>query len=822
MEKLLIITEKPSAGRNFTAALGGSMGTFEGDQYVIVALRGHILTHEAPEKVAYPNHAETVGGFGNIANLPWSYKYFDFDKRVIPKNIVDFAKPVIANIKDYLKQGYIPVVASDVDAMGEGDLLVHEVLTHVGYTGKVYREYHVDETPKSIQDALRNKKDVTQRNDGYVAGTTRMVLDFLTQQVVRAATVTVQEQGYRLPRPVPVGRLQSTMMNMVGSQIDAINNYVPSSKFESRYNLDDILILTNPDVEKFETKDAWNAGNLPELATVREVKQVPGRTIPPKALTLTGLGKLLSRQGLSSKQTTDLAQKMYDKGVLSYPRTEDNFITPEQFDEMLPVVDTILGLLTLSPAVFTHRTPRNTHVKVGGSHGALRPGSNIPSSLANLDAEFGPGASKVYKLVAERFVMMFLEDTEWVRHEYETTDTPIPFKGSVRIITKNGVVDPDEEVKDVVTQLPNVNNKAKLYAHEVKSVKPKAPTEAWLLGELEKHNVGTAATQMSTVSRLIGRDGNFPLLAGAKTSDALSLSPIGNVGYQVAHAISLGTPECTRKFEEYIKDVVKNKKSSDEVFEEFTETIRDDVNIIKNMSFDLQKLGFQRNMKRVEGVWKGQKVSVAEGTNGYIFTESEMAQLFAGNSVSFMGKDFNGNAVQNSVKLGLVTYKGKQYVGYHDANYAYGMWNGHDIRFKRSYMTHKFTDDEVERLFAGENVKIQVVNKDGEHIMLDGKLEKQTAPNGAEFIGYKGVFPLREGYVRGVFKGKEITFKGSFADHVFTQDELDRLLDGKAIVISYTAKNGDTQQVDGTLELQSYKGNPFYGFKANFPTKRDS
>ena len=126
MERLLIIAEKPSAARNFAKALGGSQGTFEGDDYVIVNLFGHILAHETPEKVAYPNYAATVGRFDHIQNLPWSYTYFDFDKKVVPAQVRDRAIPVLTDIKQYLSQGYIPVIATDIDSMGEGDLLGHQ------------------------------------------------------------------------------------------------------------------------------------------------------------------------------------------------------------------------------------------------------------------------------------------------------------------------------------------------------------------------------------------------------------------------------------------------------------------------------------------------------------------------------------------------------------------------------------------------------------------------------------------------------------------------------------------------------------------------
>ena len=105
MERLLIICEKPSAARNFETALGGQTGSFEGDEYVIINLFGHVLAHETPEKVAYPNHAQTVGPFGCVDHLPWDPAWFDFDKKVVPPQMRASVNPILANIKGYLKAG---------------------------------------------------------------------------------------------------------------------------------------------------------------------------------------------------------------------------------------------------------------------------------------------------------------------------------------------------------------------------------------------------------------------------------------------------------------------------------------------------------------------------------------------------------------------------------------------------------------------------------------------------------------------------------------------------------------------------------------------
>lgn len=823
MEKLLIIAEKPSAAGHFKEALGGASGTFEGDQYTIVNLYGHVLALEnQPEKTAYPQYKEMVGGFSNLENLPWDYKWFDFDKKVPHGQDVGNIRNLLADIKGYLANGYIPVIACDVDGMGEGDLLANAVLVYLGYKGKIYREYHVDETPASFLKALRNKKDVTDRNDGLTKAVTRSTLDFLTQQLVRVATVTIQTKGYRLPRPVPVGRLQSTIMSIVGDQIKALAEYVPSSVWESRYNLDDILILSSPEVPQFATKESWDSGDLPMQAKVKEVKATPGRTAPPKALSITALGKIMAGKGISSKKTMAICQKLYDDAVITYPRTEDNFVTPEQFKESLRTLDTIIHLMGMDPAVFTHREPRKTHVKEGGSHGALRPGVNIPKDIAELDGRYGTGASAIYRTITERFLMMFLEDTEWVRHDYETEGVTPVFKGSIRVITRKGVTDPDEDSDDIKATLPDLNHLAKLYPHEVKSVAPHKPTESWLLGQLIKYDVGTPSTQMQTVGRMIGKDGKFPINSGKKSSDPLSLTPIGMVGYQVAKGISLGTPECTRRYEKMLGDVVSEKLTQDTCYQQFTQTLKKDIEAIYKMSFNFDSLGFEKIAEKAIGTWNGEMVKIAASYSGHRFTQDELDSLFAGETITFEGKDFNKNPISVSVKLARMTYEGKPYVGFQDAAYCYGTFDGKEIKFKRTFMGYTFSEAECNSLLSGGTLTFTGIGKDGTKQELKGRLEKQKTSSGATFYGIKAEFPLREGYVRGIFKGASATIKGSWSDHVFTEDEIRRLFAGETISITYTSKkDGKPAQASGKLEYQTYQGRKFLGFKADFGGSRN-
>lgn len=822
MEKLLIICEKPSAARAFASALGGQRGTFEGDEYVITNLYGHIMELGKPAEVAKREYKEIVGEFGNLSGIPWSPQYFDFYAKKIKQNFGNFDGYTKAYhiVQQYINNGYIPVIASDIDTYGEGDLLVQEVLDSLGYKGKRYREYHVSETPKDIIKAMRTKKVVTDKDPAYMTGFTRSACDFLTQQYTRMATITIQQRGYKLPSVVPFGRLQSAIVSLLGEQLDAIKTYKPSSVWESRYKLDN-LILSAKDLPQFATKEEWEARGLPMKSQVKKVKEVPGTTKPPKPLNLTKLSSIVSSQGISVKRTLEIAQKLYEykdangNAYLSYPRTEEDYITSEQFQEVLPMVDTYINLLGLPTSAFTHRTPRSTHVKDSGAHGALRPGMAIPTSIDALDSQFGKGAALVYRTVTERFLLMFLEDTEWIRHEYETVGTEPTFKGSVKIITKQGVVDPDAEKDDeVATTLPDTSKLAELYPHEVKSVKPANPTTSWLLKQLVKHNVGTAATQAKTVSEMTGATEKHPI----KDGKVLSLSIIGQIGYEAAKGTLIGSIDGTRFMQECIKAVRRGLFTPEQAIAKFSEAITRDMEILKNKQYDLDGLGLQKQKPKnvATGKWNGEEIAFNRQYSSHTFNDSEVEQLLAGQEVQIEITTDKGTFKVKG-KLANLEYKGYHYVGF-DGKFVRddivsGVWQGKEVKFKHGFDGYIFTPSEIQQLLNDETITINT-----EKGQVAGKLENQEY-KGRPYVGFKAQLPKRKGYIYGTFKGKDISFKGEFMGYKFTETDTKQLLAGEKITFKGRSKAGKEMIVTGGLALQTYEGVKFWGFKPEFDNK---
>ena len=90
---------------------------------------------------------------------------------------------------------------------------------------------------------------------------------------------------------------------------------------------------------------------------------------------------------------------------------------------------------------------------------------------------------------------------------------------------------------------------------------------------------------------------------------------------------------------------------------------------------------------------------------------------------------------------------------------------------------------------------------------------------GHKYVGFKATPREREGYVTGMWQGRQVSFKGEFMTHKFTEEEIKLLLAGKKIVFTGVTKGGKAKDIGGGLAEQTYKGCTFVGFKAEFDDK---
>ena len=354
----LILAEKPSAARNFAKALGGKTGSYAGTEYKITNLRGHVMGLLPPDRQVPADKADFYKSW-ELENLPW-----DLDDFAWKKGILSGCKDIISGLKDELKGADCVVIATDVDPSGEGELLAWEALEKCGWRGPTKRMYFADEAPASVQKAFRERKTLPSMDkDGdYVKAVVRERWDLASMQFTRAATLVARKKGFRTV--VRQGRLKSVMVKLTGDQLKAYNEYVRKPFYEARFKDKNGNIFArktdDPEDIRFDSPDKVDLSQLHDSA-VAEDSRAKKHTAPGKLLDLAGLSAILAKQGFKPANVLKTYQEMYENQIVSYPRTEDKEVTPEQFGELLPLVDKIASVVGVDTSLLSHRAARKTH-----------------------------------------------------------------------------------------------------------------------------------------------------------------------------------------------------------------------------------------------------------------------------------------------------------------------------------------------------------------------------------------------------------------------------------------------------------------------------
>lgn len=808
-----ILCEKPSAARNFATALGGKTGTFAGTEYIITASRGHLYGLAMPEKQVNEDKADEYRNW-SLSNLPWDLKDFRWMKVKKPDT-----SETLDNIKSDLSGCDEIVIATDDDPTGEGELLAWEILAalRLARGKKVTRMYFEDETPKSIQKAFKSRVTLPGMNDDpdYRQAFFRERWDFMSMQFTRIATAC--GNGKDVLRQ---GRLKSAMVVLVGDQLKAISEYKKIPFYQNRFRDENGIMYTDPDEPQYKKKEdvleKYKGSDI--VVDSKAMKSTP----PRKLLDLSTLSSMLAAKGIPAKAVLDTYQKMYEDHYVSYPRTEDKMISPEQFYELLPLIDDIAGVVGVDKTLLTHRTPRRTHVKAGGAHGANRPGTKVPKDLSEL-TKYGPGAELIYETLAKNYLAMLAEDYEYEQQKGHVKDYP-SFTGIANVPKKQGwkLVFSDTDDKDEDESEKGLGTHADPFIFEGFPKKPAAPTMKWLMKQLEKRNVGTGATRTSIYAQVTeAKKGSIPLLKDTKGK--ITMTEYGDMSYILLPGTHIGDLTLTEHVYEEMKGVKDGTLDPIKCLNEIAGFVKDDIAVMKKNGKDIKK----KARDLYECIWDGSKRAFSRKWWKHRFTDEECERLAAGETITFTEKNDDGDDVEVTGALAVQEYKGKHFLGFKYTDFknlnpeketVTGVFKGSEIHFKRIWGGHRFTDDEIATLLSGNKISFTVTGKDGNYDVT-GHLAEQEY-KGHKFYGFLREMPEKEkdpGRCYGTWKKKEISFKKTYSGHTFTDAECEALLAGKEIELhDLTSKSGKKLSVKGKLANQTYNGHKYVGFKAEF------
>ena len=515
-----ILTEKPSAMLNFMKALGGSSGTYHGESFVLCSAAGHLYEYKAPAEQVPRSYQNEVSAW-SFSTMPWDETQFRWKREA-----KDGSSSMLKQIKQTLSGCDEIAIATDVDPTGEGQLLAWEILDELGLTKgkKISRFLFMDESAKEIQKAFVNRQLLPpMRHDPeYMKAEFRSQWDLLSMQFTRVATLCSGRKAV-----LRQGRLKSVMVQLTGDGLKAVAEYKKVPFFMNKFKDENGVIYTNPKEPRYPDKSQVPQTYVAGPVVKDDTKMM--RKAPPKLLDLAGLSSRLSSQGFKAKDVLAVYQKMYEKQIVSYPRTEDSVITPEQFTELLPLVDKIAGVVGVDPSILTHRTPRSTHVKTGCAHGANRPGPNVPDSLDSL-LVYGKCGPQIYEILARNYLAMLAEDYEYESQKGHVVQYP-DFKGTASVPKKDGwkAVFSDDSPAAEDENKKGIGTQATPFIAEGANPKPPTPTMKWLMRQLEKCDVGTGATRTSTFADVTNSKAKYPLLT--ETRGKLGITEYGQMSY---------------------------------------------------------------------------------------------------------------------------------------------------------------------------------------------------------------------------------------------------------------------------------------------------
>lgn len=207
------------------------------------------------------------------------------------------------------------------------------------------------------------------------------------------------------------------------------------------------------------------------------------------------------------------------------------------------------------------------------------------------------------------------------------------------------------------------------YLHEGANPKPQAPTTKWIMAFLEKHNVGTGATRVATLSEMAR--GTKAMLSEKRGK--LDLTETGNVSAIMVKDTWIASPKITKRLFEMMDQVGQFEMTMTQVLNSATKVVEHDLPIMVNNAQSLEDLlgkpkpkvrKTRKVSEKMTGTWQGQEVTFAREWSGHVFTDDELQKLLSGAEVSFPAKSKRGKPYTAVGKLAKQTFKGNTFYGF--------------------------------------------------------------------------------------------------------------------------------------------------------------
>ena len=505
----LIVTEKPSVAMAYAKVLGATNrqdGYLEGNGYLVSWCVGHLV------ELAPPNVYDAKYVKWSIADLPilpqkWQYL------------VSASTKKQLGILQKLMQHPDVDSIVNSCDSGREGELIFRLVYQQAGCKKPFPRLWLSSMEENAIREGFAHLKPSTEYDALYNAALCRERADW-----------TVGINASRLfsclyNQPLAVGRVMTPTLAMAVQREAAIAAFTPEKFYTVSLAFEGDGTASSKRFSQKEDAETLLANCRKEVSTVvQKVERKEKNEKPPQLYNLTTLQRDANRLlGFTAQQTLNYAQSLYEKKLITYPRTDSRFLTEDMAASLPGLVSAVAGAFSVGEAVPVHAEQVINNSKVSDHHALLPTASMVQADFSALPA----GELSVLRLIAARLLCAMGEPHRCAETVLTTICAGEEFTAKGKVVLDEGwkgierkMLDDLLDKKKEPAALPDVQEQSEcgISGAELKegqTYPPKHFTEDTLLHSMEtasadsmpedaeRQGIGTPATRAATIEKLV-------------------------------------------------------------------------------------------------------------------------------------------------------------------------------------------------------------------------------------------------------------------------------------------------------------------------------
>ena len=588
----LIIAEKPSVAKSIASALGvksGADGSFQGNGYIVSWCVGHLVS---PMDAAGYNENFKKWRYDDLPILPEPFRYV----------IAPGKEAAFENLRTLMNRPDVDTVVNACDAGREGELIFRLVYEMTGCNKSIQRLWISSMEDSAIREGMNDLRPGAEYDALYQSALCRQKADWLVGiNATRLFSVLYH-------RTLNVGRVQTPTLAMLAEREAKTMMFRKEKYHHVRLKVNGAEAVSEKIVSP-EDAEKVKAACTDRPAVCVSVKREQKKEQPPKLYDLTTLQREANRIfGYTAKQTLDYAQTLYEKKLLTYPRTDSRYLT----SDMAETVSCVLHLAAKVPpfdkcSSFFPLVELMVSDKDVTDHHAIIP--TMETEKADISA-LPVGERNLFLLVCCRLLCASAEPFvyETVTAAFECGGHTFTAKGKhiltegwreIERIFRSSLKEKQED-EDGVAELP-VLTEGETYGSvsaeitELYTQPPKPFTEDTLLSamenagkadmpdEAERKGLGTPATRAAIIEKLVS--------AGFVERKGKNLIPT-KAGMNLVTVLPepLTSPMLTAEWEQKLTEIAKGSADPAAFMDGICAMVKDTVSTYSHISEEGQKL----------------------------------------------------------------------------------------------------------------------------------------------------------------------------------------------------------------------------------------